>query len=202
MQGHGCPARRVARCGVEGGREGKGLGTWSGGSVESVKSYEPQVLHSDATIKNMSASERRMLLFESFGSAKKQRALKSQAANVVNIDSVISAGSTMLSAVQSQDGLSESNRRAMEDAAAGRTRVRFFLRSCWPPTYLPLRYDHTHLQIHVYFLFHYRLTPPKLLLPRLVEHSCRRSMRPLRSLIKSLVLVPLPKMISGAMCRA
>ena len=97
---------------------------------QSVKSYEPQVLHSDATIKNMSASERRMLLFESFGSAKKQRALKSQAANVVNIDSVISAGSTMLSAVQSQDGLSESNRRAMEDAAAGRTRVRFFLRSC------------------------------------------------------------------------
>ena len=94
---------------------------------QSVKSYEPQVLHADATIKNMSASERRMLLFESFGSAKKQRALKSQAANVVNIDSVISAGGTMLSAVQSQDGLSESNRRAMEDAAAGRTRVRFFL---------------------------------------------------------------------------
>ena len=94
---------------------------------QSVKSYEPQVLHADATIKNMSASERRMLLFESFGSAKKQRALKSQAANVVNIDSVISAGGTMLSAVQSQDGLSESNRRAMEDAAAGRTTVRPFL---------------------------------------------------------------------------
>ena len=106
---------------------------------QSVKSYEPQVLHADATIKNMSASQRRMLLFESFGSAKKQRALKSQAANVVNIDSVISAGGTMLSAVQSQDGLSESNRRAMEDAAAGRTTVSFFLRSCWSPTCLPLR---------------------------------------------------------------
>lgn len=91
---------------------------------QSVKSYEPQVRHMDTTIKNMSASEKRMLLFESFGSAKKQRALKSQAANVVNIDSVVSAGGTMLSAVQNQDGLSESNRRAMEDAAAGRTRVR------------------------------------------------------------------------------
>lgn len=94
---------------------------------QSVKSYEPQVRHLDTTIKNMSASEKRMLLFESFGSAKKQRALKSQAANVVNIDSVISAGGTMLSAVQNQDGLSESNRRAMEDAAAGRTRVRSYI---------------------------------------------------------------------------
>jgi len=91
---------------------------------QSVKSYEPQVQHVDTTIQNMSATQKRMLLFESFGSAKKQRALKSQAANVVNIDSVISAGGTMLSAVRNQDGLSESNRRAMEDAAAGRTTVR------------------------------------------------------------------------------
>jgi len=91
---------------------------------QSVKSYEPQVQHVDTTIQNMSATQKRMLLFESFGSAKKQRALKSQAANVVNIDSVISAGGTMLNAVRNQDGLSESNRRAMEDAAAGRTTVR------------------------------------------------------------------------------
>ena len=98
---------------------------------QSVKSYEPQVRHLDTTIKNMSASEKRMLLFESFGSAKKQRALKSQAANVVNIDSVISAGGTMLSAVQNQDGLSESNRRAMEDTAAGRTRVSLYMYICF-----------------------------------------------------------------------
>jgi len=90
--------------------------------AQGVKSYREEIAHADAAMKNMTASEKRMMLFDSFGSAKKQRALRSQAANVVNIDSVISAGDTMLEAVQRQD-MGETNRRAMEDAAAGKPKI-------------------------------------------------------------------------------
>lgn len=86
---------------------------------QEVKGYIPRVNDLSATMKNMTPSEKRMLLFEAFGSAKKQRALRSQAANVVNIDSVIGAGDVMLDAVNRQE-MGETNRTAMEDAAAGR----------------------------------------------------------------------------------
>lgn len=95
---------------------------------QEVKGYIPRVNDLSATMKNMTPSEKRMLLFEAFGSAKKQRALRSQAANVVNIDSVIGAGDVMLDAVNRQD-MGETNRTAMEDAAAGRKMVSILIAS-------------------------------------------------------------------------
>lgn len=110
---------------------------------QEVKGYIPRVNDLSATMKNMTPSEKRMLLFEAFGSAKKQRALRSQAANVVNIDSVIGAGDVMLDAVNRQD-MGETNRTAMEDAAAGRKMVSILIASL---TYVSI---HTDLCLNTY----------------------------------------------------
>jgi hypothetical protein len=69
----------------------------------------------------MSGADRRRALFESFGSSKKQKVLKSQAANVVNVDAVVGSGNLMAGALP---GMSESNRQAMEQQKSG-TKVRF-----------------------------------------------------------------------------
>lgn len=64
----------------------------------------------------MSAADRRRALFESFGSAKKRKVLKSQAANVVNVDTVVGSSDLMEGALP---GMSESNRLAMEQEKNG-----------------------------------------------------------------------------------
>lgn len=66
--------------------------------------------------RNMSYGERRRLVFESFGSTKKKKTLKSQAANVVEMNSVVGAGKGMMHALGKQmDKMSESNKNVMEE---------------------------------------------------------------------------------------
>ena len=83
---------------------------------QSVRSYEDSA---NELPSQMSGMDRRRALFESFGSSKKQKVLKSQAANVVNVDSVVGAGSVMMEAFLEGQNMSESNRRAMEQAKSG-----------------------------------------------------------------------------------
>jgi hypothetical protein len=66
---------------------------------------------------SLSRGERRKALFEAFGSSKKQKVLKSQAANVVNVKSVVGSGSLMRNAFMARQ--SESSRREMEQKASG-----------------------------------------------------------------------------------
>lgn len=69
----------------------------------------------------LSYDERRRLLFDSFGSTKKKRALRSQQANVVEMKSVVGAGDGMMDALGKQgDGaVSQSNLEAMEEVRKG-----------------------------------------------------------------------------------
>jgi hypothetical protein len=83
---------------------------------QSVRSYQDSATSLPDTLSSM---DRRRALFESFGSSKKQRVLKSQEANVVNVDSVVGAGSVMMGAFLEGQNMSESNRQAMEQARSG-----------------------------------------------------------------------------------
>jgi hypothetical protein len=83
---------------------------------QSVRSYQDSATSLPDT---MSFMDRRRALFESFGSSKKQRVLKSQEANVVNVDSVVGAGSVMMGAFLEGQNMSESNRQALEQAKSG-----------------------------------------------------------------------------------
>lgn len=83
---------------------------------QSVRSYQDSATSLPS---QMSAMDRRRALFESFGSSKKQKVLKSQEANVVNVDSVVGAGSVMMGAFLEGQNMSESNRQAMEQAKSG-----------------------------------------------------------------------------------
>lgn len=68
--------------------------------------------------RNMTMSERRRMVFESFGSQKKKKVMRSQDANVVEMKSVVGAGEGMMKALGSQmemGAVSESNRKVMED---------------------------------------------------------------------------------------
>ena len=86
-------------------------------SVEqSVRSYKPDAVELPA---KMTGADRRRALFESFGSSKKQRVLKSQAANVVNVDTVVGSGSAMMEAFLKDPNISESNRQALEQQRSG-----------------------------------------------------------------------------------
>lgn len=72
---------------------------------------------------NMSMSERRRMVFESFGSNKKKKVLRSQDANVVEMKSVVGAGEGMMRAIGSQiegGAVSESNKKVMEDTKSGK----------------------------------------------------------------------------------
>merc|ERR1712070_405268 len=64
-----------------------------------------------------SSSALRPNIFEDFGSQKKKKVLKSQAANRVDIDHVIGAGSESAVVSQIMEGraMSESNKKAIED---------------------------------------------------------------------------------------
>ncbi len=68
-------------------------------------------------------SERRRMVFESFGSQKKKKVMRSQDANVVEMKSVVGAGEGMMKALGSQmemGAVSESNRKVMEDLKSGK----------------------------------------------------------------------------------
>lgn len=90
---------------------------------QSVTNYEEGVSTDgmDPTSRGMSAVDRHRSLFESFGSAKKKRVLKSRAANVVSVESVVGSGKAMVEAVGGQgDRISKENRRALMDGGGGK----------------------------------------------------------------------------------
>jgi A49-like RNA polymerase I associated factor len=64
------------------------------------------------------ASINRSQVFEDFGSSKKRKVLKSQAANQVDIDNVVGAGegSAMVDQIMSGRGMSKSNKEAIEES--------------------------------------------------------------------------------------
>jgi len=63
----------------------------------------------------LTATQKRKLLFESFGSLKQKRKLKAEASNVVNMDSVVGSGDGMMAAMEDgTNNLSSSNMQAME----------------------------------------------------------------------------------------
>lgn len=63
----------------------------------------------------MSSADNKRALFEDFGSSKKRKALKSQEANRVNIDTVVGSGSAMVGSFMQGEAMSESNRQAVQD---------------------------------------------------------------------------------------
>jgi len=68
--------------------------------------------------RNLSVAERRRMVFESFGSQKKKKVLRSQQANVVEMKSVVGAGEGMMKALgkqMSDHKMSESNLKVMEE---------------------------------------------------------------------------------------
>jgi hypothetical protein len=92
--------------------------------------------------RNMTMMERRRMVFESFGSSKKKKVLRSQDANVVEMKSVVGAGDGMMKALGSQieTGIvSESNKKVMEELKKG-SDVKVSLVRCncsflWPCIY-------------------------------------------------------------------
>lgn len=70
--------------------------------------------------RNLSMNERRRMVFETFGSNKKKKVLRSQDANVVEMRSVVGAGGGMMKAIKTQIDkgiISESNTQVMNDMA-------------------------------------------------------------------------------------
>ena len=63
----------------------------------------------------LNAVQRRKALFDDFGSQKKRRVMRSQEANIVNVDSVIGAGAFMMGALTTAT-MSDSNRVAAVNA--------------------------------------------------------------------------------------
>mmetsp|Transcript_30623 Transcript_30623/g.46990 ORF Transcript_30623/g.46990 Transcript_30623/m.46990 type:complete len:460 (-) Transcript_30623:58-1437(-) len=92
----------------------------AGGNVfamhQSVKSYQDTSNEQNTT--RLSALEQRDLLFASFGSYKKQKVLRSQKANLIDVNMVVGAGDAMQDAFKHQK-LSESNKKAIEEAKHG-----------------------------------------------------------------------------------
>jgi hypothetical protein len=68
--------------------------------------------------RNLSIAERRRMVFESFGSQKKKKVMRSQQANVVEMKSVVGAGEGMMKALGKQmddNKMSESNLKVMKE---------------------------------------------------------------------------------------
>jgi len=78
---------------------------------QSVPTYKPDRTASAAL---NTAEYQRRVLFQDFGSAKKQRALRSQDANKVNVDLVVGSGSVVQSFVTGES-MSASNRAAVKE---------------------------------------------------------------------------------------
>ena len=87
------------------------------GTVFCLSQSIPSYVESISDIK-LTAVQRRKALFEDFGSQKKRKVMKSQEANIVNVHSVIGAGSLMMTALK-HGSMSESNRTAMEATKSG-----------------------------------------------------------------------------------
>jgi hypothetical protein len=90
----------------------------SRGTVFALEQSVPEYLKKNGTVdgqpsRNILAYSNQ--LFEDFGSAKKKKVLKSQAANQVDIDHVVGAGegSAVLQQVMKGESMSESNRKAI-----------------------------------------------------------------------------------------
>lgn len=82
---------------------------------QSVTSYHDS---KGMDFRNLSIAERRRMVFESFGSQKKKKVMKSQQANIVEMRSVVGAGEGMMKSLGKQmDGnmMSESNMKVMEE---------------------------------------------------------------------------------------
>jgi hypothetical protein len=82
---------------------------------QSVTSYNDT---KSMDFRNLSIAERRRMVFESFGSQKKKKVLKSQQANIVEMRSVVGAGEGMMKSLGKQmDGnmMSDSNVKVMEE---------------------------------------------------------------------------------------
>lgn len=71
---------------------------------------------------SLTRTERRKALFDAFGTSKKQKVIRSQAANVVNVNSVVGSGKIMRKAFLANQ--SEEDRLAMEQQQANGTTVR------------------------------------------------------------------------------
>lgn len=82
---------------------------------QSVTSYHDS---KGMDFRNLSIAERRRMVFESFGSQKKKKVMKSQQANIVEMRSVVGAGEGMMKSLGKQmDGnmMGESNMKVMEE---------------------------------------------------------------------------------------
>jgi hypothetical protein len=84
--------------------------------AQSVPSYDDKAANING--RNLTGAEHRRALFEDFGSSKKRKVLRSQEANRVNVDAVVGAGSAMVNNFLKGDGMSESNRIAVEHVAS------------------------------------------------------------------------------------
>lgn len=83
---------------------------------QSVTNYSDS--KSTVDFRNLSVAERRRMVFESFGSQKKKKVMRSQQANVVEMKSVVGAGEGMMKALGKQmedNKMSESNLKVMEE---------------------------------------------------------------------------------------
>jgi hypothetical protein len=89
----------------------------SNGTVFALQQSVPSYLETAGpnVDSNKTAAEQRRALFEDFGSAKKRKVLRSEAATKVNVDSVVGAGNLMVDNFLNGGGMSESNRRAVEE---------------------------------------------------------------------------------------
>jgi hypothetical protein len=88
------------------------------GSVFCLTQSIPSYVEAAASDK-LTAMQRRKALFDDFGSQKKRKVMKSQEANMVNVESVIGAGSLMMGALKA-GAMSESNRTAMAASKSGK----------------------------------------------------------------------------------
>ena len=83
---------------------------------QTVKSYKGTGSSEiKATEAGMSYADKRRALFDSFGTVRKQRSLKSHEASIVSVDNVVGSGRGMMGAVERQEQ-SRSNREAMDRA--------------------------------------------------------------------------------------
>ena len=97
----------------------------SRGTVYSLEQTVPSYLENNVLVKTRTAEDilnYSAAVYEDFGSSKKRKVLKSQAANQVDIDHVVGAGdgSAVLEQALKSDSISESNRKAIEESKQGK----------------------------------------------------------------------------------
>jgi len=151
---------------------------------QSVRSYKESHLELPS---QMTGADRRRALFESFGSSKKRKVLKSQAANVVNVESVVGSASAMMGAFLKDPNMSESNRKALEQQKSG-TKVRLICCSFFVFLLMLLTPDYYN---------HYSWTQSSWHMQKPDLSSCRPLMPMPWSLIASTTFAILPATLRG-----